>query len=58
MVLEPACGCYFDRINCRRSVFDNSRNPIITVEKLLCRENFWWEKGNGKILKSRMAGYR
>ena len=21
----------------------------------LCRENFWWEKGNGNILKSRMA---
>ena len=24
----------------------------------LCRENFWWEKGNGNILKSRMAWYR
>lgn len=58
MVLEPACGRYFDRTHCRSSIFDNSRNPISTVDDCLCRENFWWEKGNGKILKSRMAGYR
>ena len=40
MVLEPACGRYFDRINCRSSIFDNSRNPVIKVKECLCRENF------------------